>query len=304
MLSDRSKHLLRELFWGTRYMLVRILCTVYEPTVRRTVRGVSLLLNWSHSLPFLVKINEYHDQPLPKFCAFYAKRRGRLNVIDAGANVGDTALLIDAEASANVLSVEASKKFFEILSSNVTSKQNIFPVCCYLGERDEESNISVENDMGNGVARVSQAKNNFRALDSLVREPQYKDFSNCHVIKTDVEGFDFKVLRGAWNLLQTAKPALFFELHVYFLKHNGEDIPGFFQKLSDLGYKKFIAYTNHGFPLGVFSTHDSDAVDGLSTYCLINYDTYFDILCIHDSESPLLSEFYETEVQRFKKYSW
>lgn len=303
MLSARSRYLFRELFWGSLYLLVRIVSKVYEPVVSREVRGVTLKLNLSHSLPFLVRINKYHDQPLPAFARFYQSFKERLVIIDAGANVGDTALLIDAEAEAEILCIEASAKFYAILQSNVGAKENIHSLRCYLGEKDEESFLSVENDMGNAVAQQSAAANTFRSLDSLTHT-EFLSFRHANIIKTDTEGFDCKILRGAEQLIRENQPALFFEFLPYYLKQNAENIEDFFRFLAEHQYEEFLAYTQSGYPLGIFKTTDMGAINGLVNFSLINIDTYFDILSVTRAESGLLRQFYQLEIGRFETHMW
>lgn len=306
MLSARSKYFLRELFWGSLYLFVRIICKIYEPVVLRKVRGVRIRVNLSHSLPFLVRINKHHDKPLPSFAKFYRLCKKKLVIIDAGANVGDTALFIDAEteSEAEILCIEASAKFNEILRSNIRDKKNIRSIRSYLGERDEESFLSVENDMGNAVAQQSDTSNTFRSLDSLVHDEELSAFRQTNIIKTDTEGFDFKILRGAENLIRLNKPALFFEFHPYYLKQNSEDIDDFFRFLSAHQYENFLVYTQSGYPLGIFKTTDMSALNGLVNYALINIDTYFDVLTVAKAENTLLNQFYSSEISRFDIYKW
>ncbi|MDD5757934.1 MAG: FkbM family methyltransferase [Desulfobulbaceae bacterium] len=303
MLSARSRYLFRELFWGSLYLFVRIVSRFYEPVVTREVRGVKIRLNLSHSLPFLIRINKHHDRPLPAFAKFYRAFKEKLFIIDAGANVGDTALLIDAEAEAEILCIEASAKFYAILRSNIRDKENIHALRSYLGERDEESFLSVENDMGNAVALQSATANIFRSLDSLTQD-EFSIFRHANIIKTDTEGFDCKILRGAEQLIRKNHPALFFEFLPYYLKQNAENIEEFFRFLAEHQYEEFLAYTQSGYPLGIFKTTDMGAVNGLVNFSLINIDTYFDILSLTKAESGLLHQFYQLEIGRFETYTW
>lgn len=304
MLSARARYLFRELFWGSLYLFVRLVSRFYEPVVTRKVRGVSIRLNLSHSLPFLIRINQYHDRPLPSFAKFYQSFKDALVIIDAGANVGDTALLIDAEAEAEILCIEASSKFHAILQSNIRDKKNIHAFHSYLGEQDEESFLSVENDMGNAVAQKSDTLNTFRSLDTLVSDEAFLIFRQANIIKTDTEGFDFKILRGAEKLIRAKQPALFFEFHPYYLLQNSEKIEEFFGFLAEHQYENFLAYTQSGYPLGIFKTTDLSALRGLVNYALINIDTYFDLLTVGKAENSLLEQFYQAEINRFELYQW
>ncbi len=301
MISVRARYLFRELYYSIIFQVARVISKIYEPVIRFNIRGVKMKLNLAHSLPYIVKINGYHDMPLPAFCKFYKSHKKDLFIIDAGANVGDTALLIDHEVAANILCIEPSVKFYNILKLNVSNKTNIKYTNSYLGESDEESFFSVDNIMGNGITRESGTINKFYSLDTLTKE---LEFHYANIIKTDTEGFDFKILRGAKDIIEKNSPALYFELHPYLLKANNEDINGFFDFLNQNGYTEFLAYNQSGFPLGIFSTSDNKAIEGLINFSLINIDCYFDVLTLSKSENKILIDFYNSEIKRFPVYKW
>lgn len=304
MLSQRSEQLLRELFYGSIFLVARFLSKIYNPIVAFKIRGVEIKLYISHGLIYNTKIFKFHDTPLPSFVKFLSSKKQDLKIIDVGANVGDTACLINDAAKTKILCIEPSKAYYSLLMANTKSKPNIYFSNTYLGENDEELYLEVENSIGNAIALPSKSKNEFSKLDTLLEKKDLNIFKDVNILKTDTEGFDFKILRGAVSCISRAKPALFFEFHPYFLQRNGENPIECFRFIHELGYKKYLIYHANGFPIGIFQTLDKDAILGFFNFSLITIDTYFDILCLHESENHILEEFYLSELSRFPKYHW
>lgn len=73
----------------------------------------------------------------------------------------------------------------------------------------------------------------FVTLDDYVRT---KDVDRVDLIKLDVDGHEYKVVRGAAETLRRHRPLLIMELGVYSLAEAGDDIADLVSVLSHLGY--------------------------------------------------------------------
>jgi FkbM family methyltransferase len=71
-------------------------------------------------------------------------------------------------------------------------------------------------------------------LDDLVADPKP---ARPSLIKIDVQGAEMMVLRGASNILEGARPALFVELHEAGLNRFGSSVTEVFNYLSQFGYQ-------------------------------------------------------------------
>ena len=71
-----------------------------------------------------------------------------------------------------------------------------------------------------------------RTVDTLVKELRAPQ-----VIKIDVEGFELEVLKGATELLFTARPTLIMEIHPYQLSLSGGSEEALFHFLKGHGYE-------------------------------------------------------------------
>jgi FkbM family methyltransferase len=85
----------------------------------------------------------------------------------------------------------------------------------------------------------------FITLDDYVSK---KGMSKIDLIKLDVDGYEFKVIRGALETLKLYNPIIIMELAVYTLKEMGDKVTDLVSLLSDLGYKFYSEKDMKRFP--------------------------------------------------------
>ena len=87
-------------------------------------------------------------------------------------------------------------------------------------------------------------------------------------IKIDVEGFEYEVLTGARQVLQTYHPKILMECEQRHLKD--KKVADVFEVVLALGYKGFFIYDNQVKPLAEFklSSHQDSSVKGFETSSL------------------------------------
>jgi FkbM family methyltransferase len=171
----------------------------------------------------------------------YAMIKPGMQVIDVGANIGETTLrfakLIGKEG--RVISFEPFPATFSKLQANISlnkDRTNITAVNKALG--DHPAVLHMKTAAGNsGENRIDAIGGNtpvdaVRLDDWLQEHPEIKpDF-----IKIDVEGFEMKVLRGADKTLRTLAPVLFMEVNPEFLSRAGDSADELMRYLSAHGY--------------------------------------------------------------------
>ncbi|MEI7464385.1 MAG: FkbM family methyltransferase [Burkholderiales bacterium] len=81
-----------------------------------------------------------------------------------------------------------------------------------------------------------------RALDDLTRPSRGKE---VHLIKSDVDGYDYDVIESGLDLIESKRPILFFECQFdhEFQKHSYERL---IKKLFSMGYGSFAVFDNFG----------------------------------------------------------
>jgi FkbM family methyltransferase len=225
----------------------------------------SLQCDSSHHLPKILKI-------LPNFGRNLADVVGALEaqqprVIDVGANIGDTAILLARFApGAKVLCIEGDPRFMSDLNCNTTQINGVTIVQAILSDRNaqmrgkfitKDGTAHVVLDEGSDLLQV-------QTLDDLLTA--YPEFSCPDVIKIDTDGFEPAILRGAKNVLASSKPVVFYEWHPDFYNMAGEDNTSHADFLAGLGYDGFMIFTNAGELLLRVRRPDHDVLESLARF--------------------------------------
>lgn len=172
------------------------------------------------------------------------------NVFDIGANIGVTTLNIAKKASSgNVFSFEPDPINFNKLSQNVSQNtfNNINLNQFGLGNKNERLKLYVVNEGNLGGNKINQtASSNYnwvtlKKLDDFIDDNKIK---KVDVIKIDVEGFEYNVLKGGEKSIKTHKPICVIEIDDKNLKEQGasaKEVILFLEKY----YNKIIKIDNN-----------------------------------------------------------
>ncbi len=141
-------------------------------------------------------------------------------IIDAGANIGDSAIVFSKNFPTNkIISFEPVKNNFEICKKTIllNNADNVLIENIGLGDKEETSYINYSCILGI-ASRVSSDKGNEKVqittLDNYVKKHNLK----IGLIKTDVEGFEPNLLRGAQETIRKQAPVLLLSIY-----HNCND---------------------------------------------------------------------------------
>lgn len=211
--------------------LRRLLVRAGDPLVRHRVGEVELELPLSHELPFY-----RHDHPE------YDRAVGRIArelggpVVDVGANVGDTAAAIRAEADAPILCVEGDERFFALLERNAPRLGDV-----ELEQAFVETAATGRVVRAAGTARVEPGDASLPAKPLRRVLAEHPRFASPALLKLDTDGMDVGILEANLDLLERTRPVLFFEYD----PHLGA-APSIFERLREAGYRTAEWYENTG----------------------------------------------------------
>lgn len=273
-----------------------------DPIVSVNIGDTVLSLNLSHNLPLYYTKYDRYDRVIPELCFLLKQKEKFLNIIDIGANIGDTAIFIDKRMSkpidnidgyGEILCVEGVKEFIHLLYKNTSQLKiinaHIAETFCSDDSKkasDYEIHISSPGS-AQLVKRVNEnsCDHTFTTLDELVNA--YPIFQCTNILKIDTDGFESSVLRGGKNFLQKNSPAIFFEFTPSGFINSGTITPDdeeIFHILSDLGYEKSLFYDNFGYLCHAVNMCDSDKIKN----CIKKIDSrkiyYYDILTVHKNK--------------------
>jgi FkbM family methyltransferase len=138
------------------------------------------------------------------------------NCIDIGCHKGEILnLMLKYSPEGNHYAFEPIPYLFEELKNKYNKKDNIFPYA--LSDKSGETTFQyVKNAPAySGIKRrrydisnpeIEEIKVELKTLDEIIPSNE-----KIHLIKIDVEGGEFGVLKGAKNLLKSNKPIVIFE---------------------------------------------------------------------------------------------
>lgn len=181
-------------------------------------------------------------------------------IFDVGANVGQTSLhLLKHFPDADIFAFEPVPNTYKKLQANLSHISQVQLFNTALGSSIGELPMTnIENSLLNtcrldsqlGSGKTSQIVK--VSLDTIDNFCELNKISRIHLLKTDTEGFDLNVLKGAENLLRNQKIDFIFS-ECRFFKRRETDLPGDFVDL--LNYLQGFNYN--------FVTLYTEAVDDL-----------------------------------------
>lgn len=281
---------MREIYYYLHKMPVLNRCFKKgNPIMQVKVNGQIMKLPFNHMGPIYQASFENYDRQLGKICQIVFEKLHGVNVVDIGANIGDTIINIGLR-EAQYLAIEGEKEFFSLLKENTqnyhVSYENVF-----LSDSEKSGYRNIITAGTGALVEDDNSEVNIVTLDRLMEE-KYSSF-RADIIKIDTDGFDFKVIRGGRNYIGNTKPIIFFEWDKGFLNGQKEDELSIFQELDNMGYKDIILFDNFGNRMMPVSTTDTKILEYMINYTM-NKDKrifYYDVLAIHKDAPFSVNDF-------------
>ena len=179
--------------------------------------------------------------------------RPGMTVIDIGANVGCHALRFAklAGPAGRVVAFEpmawARAKLLRNIELNKFQNVTVESVALSdsAGTREAYFRSSWQSEEGSDPESLKPGPVTFETLDGYAER---RGLGRVDMVKLDVDGFEFRVIRGAARTLAAHKPVIIIELGPHLLAHAGDDVGEMAEFLASLGYKFFDEATLEKFP--------------------------------------------------------
>ena len=182
------------------------------------------------------------------------------DIIDAGAYIGDSALVFDKFFSkcGRIYAFEPDPKSYGLMEKTIAmnKKANIIPVGFALGDANSEGALT-SHDMGaNLVNRQFGQETEQDRQVKIVRLDDYVQQNDIvpGVIKTDLEGFEMHFLRGALETIKKYRPIMVISIY-----HSADDF---------FGIKPFIEELDLGYRFKLFKAADGMILGGTCLICI------------------------------------
>ena len=168
-----------------------------DPLVMWELNGRKLRLRLSHQLPFYRREFPTYSANLERLARTLHQVHKRLVMIDAGANIGDSVALAGIGPDDACLLIEGEPDYLELLRENTADLPGA--VCLGAMLSDQPGSADVHLISTGGTAQLVAADAHTHStplvtLDTVVQ--QHPSFQEAHLLKIDVDGYDFRVMRG------------------------------------------------------------------------------------------------------------
>ena len=166
-------------------------------------------------------------------------------IFDVGANIGQTSLYFNKHfPRADIYCFEPVKDTFKTLQDNVKHLQKVHPFNFGLGSKNDTLTIYMNDSVNSQIASLvnpndtnaNLAKTELVDIKTIDGFCQQSNIDDIDILKTDTEGFDLEVIRGATEKIKNKK-IKFILSEVTF-------------QLSDKTHTQFVSLLNHSFPEG------------------------------------------------------
>lgn len=292
--SQNDKQLFTRLRVRCFRLLRKVILRFADPACQMDIRGNVLWMPLSHQLPLYACPGSNYDKILQRVADFIRTSEGHVCGIDVGANIGDTIrACANGSSQDRFLGIEPNPVFFEFLKKNVAhlpGAQLLQTVCT---SADQTANYRIASSQGTAQFKTSNSAEGLaietKCLDSILE--QYVAFKQCNFFKIDTDGYDFEVMRGAKNLISTAKPTVFFECDVFGNPNYFEDTLKALRAFADAGYKHALVYDHLGYLFTQLKLGSAENFPQALFYQVASRRCYFDILVMRDASEFLRQEF-------------
>jgi FkbM family methyltransferase len=273
--------------------------------VTREIYGRKVSMPKSHSIMYNLSHFPYYNSNLQRLVQQYDRHRGGgFSIIDVGSNIGDTLLMLRQVTDLPIHCFEGDPFFSALLETNSAGIAQQFIHKTLLS--DKPGNIKVKSLTDHGTSKfVSDSAGGERLEFSSIDHFFGRQFPDevIGVIKTDTDGYDLKILKGAADTIKKYQPVIFLEYDRKLFEKNGDDGPAFFDFLRSLDYDGLLVYDNFGKLVCITSLKDQLAVRSLHSY--INDQKgafpFFDLALFSVRDAAFYRSFSDNELVIFEQ---
>lgn len=222
--------------------------------VRRRVRGIELVLPRRHLFPYMAVEGSPYAQNLVDLAVLLGQTTDDLVVLDVGANIGDSALLILDRVKCRIVCVEGDPQWLTFLEQNVGDRPEVTIAPVLLGSVGADRFVSIVHaDAGTSQLRpVDEPAGGLRTVPMDQLLVNHPELERVRLVKSDTDGFDVELVMSYARTFAGSRPVLFFEYDPRATRIVTPQLTPseLFADLADLGYEHAVVWTNGGHVIG------------------------------------------------------
>lgn len=276
-----------------------------QKIVKRSVYGREVWMPRSHSLPYNLAHFPYYNSNLQRLISEYARHhQGKFSIVDVGANIGDTLLMIREVSDMPVHCFEGDPFHFRLLEKNSAGLPGCFLHKTLLSDKPASMKIASHTSFGTSQFMPDDSHGlvaEFSSIDSFFSD-RGEDVP-IGVIKVDTDGFDLKILYGAEAVIRKYQPILFLEYDPVLFEKNGDDGLTFLAFLERSQYEHILLYDNFGKLVSIASLKDKRLMRSLFSYIKERKGAFpfYDLAVFPVGEQPFFDTFAAAELSLFEQ---
>ena len=257
--------------------------------VHTTIHGRHVIVNAGYSYPAFYRRWPTYNDPLVELVYQANVAKGSpVTLVDVGAAVGDTALLVMERCPGKVglvHCVEGDAEFFGYLQRNLSGLPSVRLHQALLSDVDGDIAGLVRVHKGTASAQGAEPAA-ATTLDSVLAADGGPPVD---VLKIDTDGFDGKILAGARLLLARDQPAVIFEWAPRVYDATGQDRYRPFEVVADAGYRWLVWFDKYGKFSHVDDGHRRGPVEVLAELCVSDRapgpDWHYDVVALPEGST-------------------
>ena len=252
--SKQSEHL--ALWWGFKFRP--------NPSVSKLRSGALIYVDPTDYLQLLIHYLGTFEPHCLRYLKSCVSKGG--TVIDVGANIGvytlESAIVVGP--AGRVISIEAAPSNARLLKQNIelNHMNNVTVVEVAAGDSTGSETLSLPSEGNLGMFSLgSQVGDKFcsvnvRRIDDLLEE---RAISSVDFIRMDVEGSEYRALRGGTKTLESYRPTILIELNEKALRSCQSSSKEVKELLASFGYRGWVIERKTLRPIqSSRSVHDCD----------------------------------------------
>jgi FkbM family methyltransferase len=251
-LKLRARGLLNQLLRGRLIAAYRL----FRPRVTDDVSGSRITYEPGTDIGRALFFNGEFERRELDLCRKYVSRDSV--ILDLGANIGlHSIYFANLAPDGFVLAVEPSLDTFDLLRRNVSGKANIAPLNVAISDKGGVLDFFHASD--NAYSSLRDTKRSLIAKTTKVPCMTIDDVAEAlrlervDLVKIDVEGFEYNVLKGMKNVISKFRPIIFCEIYQGIGSNEAPDET--VRLLLDQNYRAFVF---HDGEMIEYERHDDD----------------------------------------------
>lgn len=235
-----------------------------------THEDIAIYTNGDSYIEWMVLSNGTYEDEINRLIRISLKEGE--NALDIGGNIGLQSIRMSQRVGAKgqVYAFEPlnylQEKFNKNIALNKASNIKLFPFA--LADAESEADFTVDRNSWNqgtfSLTNEGAGTETQRVVIKVADElPEIKALERLHLIKIDVEGFEYHVIRGLEQTISTHKPRIIFEYDDNYWKKTGQQINDCCDFFWSLGYTLYQIT-----PVNCQLIKKGDIIEGGNLFCV------------------------------------